>query len=136
MPVIPIDDRSMEDAGSQPFALEDGTPAPPAAPEAPAPADQRESMLPTLPDSTVLDFLNMSEADLADVVRLWRYYAKLARELDAEQEKTLPISDTDVGTRIRKEPVGVVEAITPWNYPLLMATQKERSRLQKSLASR
>jgi len=25
---------------------------------------------------------------------------------------------------VRKEPVGVVAAITPWNYPLLMATQK------------
>jgi betaine-aldehyde dehydrogenase len=68
--------------------------------------------------------LRESKADLVDVVRLWRYYAGLARGLDARQGAPLSVSDDDVRTRIRLEPVGVVAAVTPWNYPLLMATQK------------
>lgn len=55
----------------------------------------------------------------------FRYYAQLAEALDAEQEAPVALSnEPNFRVSVRKEPVGVVAAITPWNYPLLMATQK------------
>jgi betaine-aldehyde dehydrogenase len=46
----------------------------------------------------------------------WNAYAKLAREFEFE---------TQVGnSRVVREPVGVVAAITPWNYPLNQITLK------------
>ena len=55
----------------------------------------------------------------------FRYYAQLAEALGAEQEAPVALSnEPNFRVSVRKEPVGVVAAITPWNYPLLMATQK------------
>lgn len=46
----------------------------------------------------------------------WAYYARLAQQFDYEAR---------VGnSMVVREPVGVVAAITPWNYPLHQITQK------------
>ena len=64
--------------------------------------------------------------DLDDVSGCFQYYAKLARELDGKQYE--PVTDLPPGgdftASLRYEAVGVVAAIVPWNYPLLMATWK------------
>jgi len=64
--------------------------------------------------------------DLDDVSGTYTYYAGLARELDGKQYE--PVTDLPPGgdytASLRYEAVGVVAAIVPWNYPLLMATWK------------
>jgi acyl-CoA reductase-like NAD-dependent aldehyde dehydrogenase len=54
-------------------------------------------------------------------ISVLRYYAALAAGLDPEERRPSPLGST---TLIRKEPVGVVGAIVPWNFPLLMAAWK------------
>ena len=51
-------------------------------------------------------------------------YADLAEKLGAEEPEDIKVSDENFKTRVIREPIGVVAAITPWNYPLLMAAQK------------
>lgn len=53
-----------------------------------------------------------------------RFYADLAEKLGAEEPEEIKISDDSFKTRVVREPIGVVGAITPWNYPLLMGVQK------------
>lgn len=53
-----------------------------------------------------------------------RFYADLAEKLDGEAPEDVKVSDDSFRTRVLREPLGVVAAITPWNYPLLMAAQK------------
>ncbi|MBB3748320.1 acyl-CoA reductase-like NAD-dependent aldehyde dehydrogenase [Mycolicibacterium sp. BK634] len=48
------------------------------------------------------------------------YYAKLVTNSDVEQTRPALIGHTIV----RREPVGVVGAITPWNYPQALAVMK------------
>ncbi|MFD2685348.1 aldehyde dehydrogenase [Streptomyces phyllanthi] len=50
-----------------------------------------------------------------------RYYAGLARELPLEEVRP---SMSGGGTLVRREPVGVVAAIVPWNYPQSLAMIK------------
>ncbi|PVZ41212.1 aldehyde dehydrogenase family protein [Pseudomonas sp. CC120222-01a] len=61
--------------------------------------------------------------DVGDSAGCFEYYAKLAEELDND-EHAIAVSDDRFACRIRREPLGVVGAITPWNYPLLMASWK------------
>ncbi|KAL6068257.1 Betaine aldehyde dehydrogenase 2 [Balamuthia mandrillaris] len=68
--------------------------------------------------------LKEARADVDDAVKCIQYYATLAEKLDEEQDANIPVPDSDFTTTIRKEPVGVVAAITPFNFPLLMAVQK------------
>jgi aldehyde dehydrogenase (NAD+) len=51
---------------------------------------------------------------------LLRYYADLIRHSDVEEIRPSLIGHTIV----RREPVGVVGAITPWNYPQALAVMK------------
>jgi aldehyde dehydrogenase (NAD+) len=51
---------------------------------------------------------------------LMEYYAKLIRHWTAEEIRPSRIGHTIV----RREPIGVVGAITPWNYPLALAAMK------------
>ncbi|MFB7720028.1 aldehyde dehydrogenase [Nocardia sp. NPDC056100] len=53
---------------------------------------------------------------------LLRYYAELARALPAEERR--PRLDGMGVTIVRREPVGVVAAIVPWNYPQLLTMFK------------
>jgi len=49
------------------------------------------------------------------------YYAKLIRELELEEVRP---GQRGGRTLVRREPVGVVAAITPWNYPQPLAAMK------------
>jgi betaine-aldehyde dehydrogenase len=62
--------------------------------------------------------------DIGDAVACFRYYAGLARELDARQDQSLALPDERFRCRVRLEPIGVAGQIIPWNYPLLMAAWK------------
>lgn len=48
----------------------------------------------------------------------------MAEKLDEEAPEDIKVSDENFNTRVLREALGVVAAITPWNYPLLMAMQK------------
>jgi acyl-CoA reductase-like NAD-dependent aldehyde dehydrogenase len=51
----------------------------------------------------------------------YHYYAGLADKLEGRQ---IPVPNPDYLVYTRREPVGVVAAITPWNSPLLLMTWK------------
>ena len=63
----------------------------------------------------------VSDVELPDIVSSMRYFAGAARVLTAPagHDYLQGISST-----MRREPLGVVAAITPWNYPLLQAEAK------------
>ena len=65
----------------------------------------------------ISDVLNI---DLPEVLRTIRYFGECIDKVEGAVTHTAP------GTlhTIRHEPLGVVGAITPWNYPLLMAVWK------------
>lgn len=65
-----------------------------------------------------------------DVAATFEYYAQLAERLDSRQNEALDIGEEDFNTKIRREPLGVVGLITPWNYPLLMAAVASPSRTE------
>ncbi|ORA18897.1 aldehyde dehydrogenase [Mycobacterium asiaticum] len=51
---------------------------------------------------------------------IFRYYAGLVDTLDVEEFRPSPAGHT----LVRREPIGVVGAIVPWNVPQLLATMK------------
>ena len=63
-----------------------------------------------------------AEWDVDDVANCFEYYAGLAEELDTKQWSPVDVGDDGYLARMRHEPIGVVAAVVPWNYPLLMAT--------------
>ena len=64
--------------------------------------------------------LKLSYGDLNLVIRCYRYYAGWA---DKVEGKTIPINGPYF-CYTRREPVGVVGQIIPWNFPLLMQAWK------------
>lgn len=56
-----------------------------------------------------------------DVASCFEYYADLAEKLDKRQGQALQLPMEEFKGAIRREPLGVVGLITPWNYPMLMA---------------
>lgn len=56
-----------------------------------------------------------------DVAGCFEYYADLADKLDKRQGQALQLPMEEFKGAIRREPLGVVGLITPWNYPMLMA---------------
>jgi len=63
-----------------------------------------------------------SRWDMADVAKVFRYYADLAgEEVDG---RTVDAGNPDAISRIVHEPVGVCALIAPWNYPLLQLSWK------------
>jgi acyl-CoA reductase-like NAD-dependent aldehyde dehydrogenase len=58
--------------------------------------------------------------DLPEAIDVLRYYAGWADKLHGE---TIPVSGAAFSYTLR-EPLGVVGAIVPWNYPLLLAVWK------------
>lgn len=62
--------------------------------------------------------------DIDDVAACFEYYADLAEGLDAKQKAPVSLPMETFKCHVLKEPIGVVGLITPWNYPLLMATWK------------
>ena len=58
-----------------------------------------------------------------DVATCFDYYAGLAEKLDGQQmAEPIDVGMAEFDVRVRKEALGVVALITPWNYPMLMAT--------------
>lgn len=55
------------------------------------------------------------------------YYAGLAEKLDERQGTPIDVGMEEFSVKVRREPLGVVALITPWNYPLLMATVSDCS---------
>lgn len=62
--------------------------------------------------------------DMDDVAGCFDFYAGLAEEQDNNPEEAIPLGDSRFDCKVVKEPLGVVGAITPWNYPLLMVAWK------------
>ncbi|WP_221800896.1 aldehyde dehydrogenase family protein [Oceanobacter mangrovi] len=66
--------------------------------------------------------------DVLDSIDCYRYYAALARELAAQQDaqglQAVAIADPAFSSRLRREPVGVVALITPWNFPTVTTSWK------------
>lgn len=56
-----------------------------------------------------------------DVAGCFEFYADLAEKLDKRQGEALALPMEEFKGAIRREPMGVVALITPWNYPMLMA---------------
>ncbi|XP_057718027.1 uncharacterized protein LOC130932660 isoform X3 [Arachis stenosperma] len=59
-----------------------------------------------------------------DVAGCFEFYADLAEKLDGKQKAPVSLPMETFKSYVLKEPIGVVGLITPWNYPLLMATWK------------
>jgi len=69
--------------------------------------------------------LREARADVNDVLAACAHFAALAEGLDEEGPEGVDNgSNGDFTTTVVREPVGVVGAITPWNYPLLMGVWK------------
>lgn len=64
-----------------------------------------------------------AEWDAEDAAGCFEYMASLAEELPT-LPRPVSLPTQDYTAAIAQEPVGVVAAITPWNYPLLMAVWK------------
>lgn len=75
---------------------------------------------------TILETLNNgkplreSRHDISDAVNQLRYYAGIATKPHGQ---VYDVPD-DIQAMVVTEPIGVVGQIIPWNYPLVMATQK------------
>jgi betaine-aldehyde dehydrogenase len=65
-----------------------------------------------------------AEWDLTDAAGCFDYYAGLAEEMDLAGPQAIALPDERFTSKVVKEPVGVIAAIIPWNYPLLMAAWK------------
>jgi len=62
--------------------------------------------------------------DVSESIECFEYYAGLAEKLDDVQERNLVLSRSDYASIVRREAVGVVALIVPWNFPLLLASWK------------
>ncbi|CAH1423355.1 unnamed protein product [Lactuca virosa] len=62
--------------------------------------------------------------DIDDVAGCFEYNADLAEALDAKQNAPIDLPMDTFKCHVIREPIGVVGLITPWNYPMLMATWK------------
>jgi gamma-glutamyl-gamma-aminobutyraldehyde dehydrogenase len=60
------------------------------------------------------------EVDLPDTVKTFRWYAEA---IDKVFDAVAPTGPEALGLIVR-EPIGVVGAVVPWNFPILMATWK------------
>ncbi|TWC48967.1 betaine-aldehyde dehydrogenase [Pseudomonas sp. SJZ080] len=62
--------------------------------------------------------------DIADTAGCFDFYAGLAEGADQQSEQSISVPDERFNSSVIKEPVGVVAAIIPWNFPMLMASWK------------
>jgi aldehyde dehydrogenase (NAD+) len=65
-------------------------------------------------------YFESRQVDLPEIVAILRYYAGWADKIQGE---TIPVAGP-VLNYTRREPLGVVGAIVPWNFPLLLAVWK------------
>ena len=59
--------------------------------------------------------------DVPLTIEIFRYYAGWVTKIEGRE---LPVSIPNFHTYTRREPMGVVGAIVPWNFPLLMCAYK------------
>lgn len=85
---------------------------------------ERKDALSILESLDVGKPLPESEWDVDDVAAVFEYYAGLTEALGERQEVRVDVGDADYACALAHEPVGVVGAIVPWNYPALMAAWK------------
>ncbi|KAG6403965.1 hypothetical protein SASPL_136199 [Salvia splendens] len=62
--------------------------------------------------------------DIDDVAGCFEYFADLAEAFDSKRKTPVSVPMDTFKCYVLKEPLGVVGLITPWNYPMLMATWK------------
>ncbi|MAD44812.1 MAG: aldehyde dehydrogenase [Oceanospirillaceae bacterium] len=62
--------------------------------------------------------------DVEDAAFCFTYYAELAEQMAASPDELIDVGDDRFSSKVVKDPVGVVGAIVPWNFPLLMAVWK------------
>ena len=67
--------------------------------------------------------INDARDDIGDCAGTLRYFAGLAEKL-GEGVAVPQDADSPYGGELRKEPIGAVALVTPWNYPLLMSMWK------------
>jgi betaine-aldehyde dehydrogenase len=65
--------------------------------------------------------IRQAESEMESAAGLWEYAASLCRSLCGDSYSTL--GEAVLGLTLR-EPIGVVGMITPWNFPLLIISQK------------
>ncbi len=65
--------------------------------------------------------ITQAREEVAGSAALWEYAATLARHSYGDAHNHL---GTDVLAMVVNEPVGVVAVVTPWNFPLLIVSQK------------
>jgi betaine-aldehyde dehydrogenase len=58
--------------------------------------------------------------DIAEVAYMFEYFGGWATKIDGDVHQL----SRDAMFMVWKEPIGVAVGITPWNYPMMMATQK------------
>ncbi|GLI64465.1 hypothetical protein VaNZ11_007737 [Volvox africanus] len=70
--------------------------------------------------------IDEAEWDMDDVATCFEYYAGQAEALDGRNSAApaIDVGMAEFDVRVRREALGVVGLITPWNYPLLMAAWK------------
>jgi acyl-CoA reductase-like NAD-dependent aldehyde dehydrogenase len=61
-----------------------------------------------------------SRSDIEDVAYMFEYYGGWATKIEGEAQHL----SQDAMFMVWKEPMGVAAGITPWNYPMMTATQK------------
>ncbi|MCM2379827.1 aldehyde dehydrogenase family protein [Pseudomonas marginalis] len=62
--------------------------------------------------------------DVDDVIATFEYYATVADDLDAGQDRPVALPSADFSARLRREPCGVVGLIVPWNFPMVTTAWK------------
>ncbi len=62
--------------------------------------------------------------DVDDVIATFEYYAAVAEDLDAGQDRPVALPSDDFSARLRREPCGVVGLIVPWNFPMVTTAWK------------
>lgn len=65
--------------------------------------------------------IRVARVDMTFAARHFRYYAGWAGKIEGS---TIPVSHINQFVYTRREPMGVVGLIIPWNFPLLMAAWK------------
>ena len=87
-------------------------------------ADLVEEAAPRLAELETRDtgkIIRETSAQIAYVAEYYRYYAGLADKIEGAH---LPIDKPDMEVWLRREPVGVVAAIVPWNSQMFLAAVK------------
>lgn len=62
--------------------------------------------------------------DVDDVIATLEYYAGVAEDLDAGQDRPVALPSDEFSARLRREPCGVVGLIVPWNFPMVTTAWK------------